>query len=232
MALVLKGKVTIKEDGTEVYIEFLNATGTYDVTDNPGGFGAPNPARNSLAVIIYAAHKLTTGDVDATVQNFNPLSVASFTISIDKTKNGVLFWNIFALPIYNSGNTYQDGDIVWDNTNPSEAFAKEMVNGEWEARTAKELLGRDTVTQTNQYSFPIPDAIAISERLAADELLLLRNFVYNQCKREDYEPAMVNNRYVEGLLNAATNAFCAQAYNEAQINLEEIFTFETQSLNA
>lgn len=233
MALILKGDVTIKDDGTELYIEFLNATGVYDVDDNPGGFGTPNPARNTLAIILVAEHKLVAADQAATILAYNPLSVTSFTITITKAVNGVLQWNLLAIPIFDSGGTYVDGDIVYDNENPAAPFIKKRVLGVWEEITAEEVVGEAVIVQANEYSFPIPDAIEVLRELSVEKLATLRDLVYgNDCKKEDYEPINNQFNYVDALISSATSAWCAQAYNEAQIDIEEVFNFETQVLES
>lgn len=230
MALVLKADVTISDDGTQLFIEFLEATGTYDEENNPGGFGAPNPARNALAIILFAEHKVA-GDVAATVLAYSPLSVSSFTVTMTKEVNGVLAYTILALPIFAEEGDYDDGDVVYDNTNPAAPFIKEMVEGVFVERTAEEIVGNATVTQKNAYSFPIPDAIALQDELAAEKLRVLRDYLNGKCKGEDYKILRDRYEFVEALLISGTNAFCAAAYNEAQIDLEEIFTFESEVLD-
>lgn len=39
-------------------------TGDYDATDNPGGYGAPNTARNEIAIFVITKYKATAGDTE------------------------------------------------------------------------------------------------------------------------------------------------------------------------
>src|SRR5690349_3227072 len=115
MPLAIKSEVTINPLGTEVYIEFLNATGVYDADDNPGGFGTPNPSRNTLAMVLVAKHKKVAGDVDASILAYNATSVTSFTVLMSEAVNGVLNYIILAIPLFDGGGSYVDGDITYDN---------------------------------------------------------------------------------------------------------------------
>ena len=108
-ALVIKADVTINTIGTELYIEFLEATGVYNDPDNLGGFGTPNPERNSLAMLLVATHKKEAGDVPADVLPYNVETVASYTVLITPEVNGVLNYVILAIPLFVSGNTYAGG---------------------------------------------------------------------------------------------------------------------------
>ncbi|MGC3945349.1 MAG: hypothetical protein QM762_12685 [Chryseolinea sp.] len=228
MPLAIKSAVTINPLGTEVYIEFLNATGVYDVDDNPGGFGTPNPSRNTLAMVLVAQHKKVAGDVDATILAYNVTSVTSFTVLMSQDVNGVLNYVILAIPLFDDGASYDDGDIVYDNTNPSEPVIQKMVDGDWVEITADEAVSESSISKLDDYSLPIPDAIAFADNLKGQKLLALRSFIYGECpKDEEYEPTRNSFEYVDGLINNATNSFCAQAYNEAQIFIEEVFTYKT-----
>jgi len=144
---------------------------------------------------------------------------------MNRDVNGVLNFNIFALPIFDPVLTYEEGNVVYDNQNPAESFIKEMVAGEWVTRTAEDLVGNDTVDQLNDYTFAVPDAIKFVEELNARKMLKLRSYVKHECEKDEYEPLRIQFEYAEGLLKSATNSFCAQAYNEAQIDIEEIFAF-------
>lgn len=232
--LVPKGDVSQNDVGNEVYIEFLNATGVYDVDDNPGGFGGSNPSRNVLAAILVANHKLVAGDVAATVLAYNPLSVESFTVTLPKALNGVLQWNILLMRIYDDAieGSYVNGDIVYDNENPSAPFIKERVAGVWEVRTAAQVVGKVAVPQANEYSLPISAAIDIQIGLNIDKLEMLPRFVYSTDggMKEEYNAVVLKYNYVSSLIQGACNAFDKQSYNEAQKMVEEIFNYESKVL--
>jgi hypothetical protein len=228
---VLKTKSTIAEDRSEVYVEFLNATGAYDADSNTGGFGAPNPARNTLAVLIFAEHQLSTENIEATISAYNPLTVSSFTIAMEKAKNGILYHGVLALPIFDDQLTYENGDVVFDNENPSDAFVKKMVDDEWEEVDLKDLVEDTTVYQAVEYSFPIADAELIKKNLLAEKLQKLRDYVYDECGEDEYKVLRDRYEYIHGLIRAASDDFCSEYYAEAQLKIEEVFNFETKVLN-
>lgn len=100
------------EEGTELY--FNDGTGDYHVDDNPGGFGAPNPARNTIALIL-AVQKIAGNDdrTDITISNDTPLSAAIWTVDAATNKDGWYQGILYALPIKTGGETA--GDVVYDS---------------------------------------------------------------------------------------------------------------------
>lgn len=161
----------------------------------------------------------------------DPFSVSSFTVVIDKTVNGTLEYSLFALPIFDDLLTYEDGNIVYDAiTDPMSPIIKEMVDGLWVAVTADELIGNEDVIQTTDYAFPIPQAIALANLLNAAKMLKLRRYIHKRCSKEEFHDLRIKFEYVEGLIKVATLAFCKQAYNEAQIDIEEVFNYESIAL--
>ncbi len=226
--LQLKTTVSRNGSGTELYVEFLNATGVYDVSTNPGGFGAPNAERNTLAVIFYGNFKLSTGDVLAVPEFYDPTSVTSFTILIDRAKNAHLNHYIFALPIFDDEAEYEEGDIVFDVDNL--VIQKLNEDDEWETLQPADLI-EEEVDQKETNSFITPEAEAFENELAALRLSKLRALVNGSCGKEDYEPTRNSYDYVDGLLEGAILDFCSGAYAEAQLKLEELFAYE-DSYNA
>ncbi len=230
--LVVKTAVSLKADGSELYIEFEEATGTYHVTTNPGGFDTPNPSRNSLAAVLVAVHALVAGDQPAVIQAYNPISSTSFTITLTKAVNGVLKYDLLLIPIFDDELTYDDGDITYDNTNPSTPVIQELVLGVWTARTAQQVIGNANVDQKNGYSFPIPEAFFYQKELLLDNLLKLEPFINQGCDCEDKDYELANTKYnwISGLICTATDAYRAQAYNEAQKNIEKIFDYQLATI--
>lgn len=229
--LQLKTAVTRNSSGSELYVEFLNATGVYNAGTNPGGFGAPNPERNTLAVIFYGNFKISTGDVEATPLPYDALTVTSFTLAIDRSKNAHLNHYIFALPIFDDGGTYEEGDIVFNNENPSAPLIQKLNSeDEWETITAADLIGEE-VDQKETNSFITPEAEAFVNELSALRLSKLRALIEGKCGKDEYEPTRNSYDYVDSLLEGAILDFCSGAYAEAELKLEEIFAYQ-DSYNA
>jgi hypothetical protein len=228
MPLLPKTDVTQNSAGTELYIEFVNATGVYDATDNPGGFNSPNPARNTLAAVFFGNHKKVAADVLAVPETYNPLSVTSFTILLNQAKNGHLEYTVFLFEIFDPIGSYVDDDVVWDNQNPSAPFVKERVASAWVPVTDLSLLiGNDNVLQANDNTFPIPDAAAFKRALNAARIIKLDAKVNNRaCGEEEYAQLAEWYNYVDGVLFAATNDFCSGAYAIAETKLEAVLTLK------
>lgn len=225
MALVLKSKVTRSTDGLLLYIEVYEATGLYNVTTNPGGWGSPNPARNTLALIFDGNHKRVDGDILAVPDANDPVTVQSFTLHLPG-KNGALNYQVYAVEIFDTMGTYADGDIVWDNQNPSAPFLKKRVSGVWTVIVAADILGDDTVVQIDKYAYPIPEMEAYRNGLNTARLELLREKEENGDDQEsDYDTIRNEFDFVDGLLDASGQDFCAAAYNEAQVKLERVEDF-------
>ncbi len=230
--LLLKSDTSQNTEGSELYIEVENATGLYDAETNDGGFGAPNAARNEVALIIVAKHILSAGDEDATVSEYDPLTVESFTVAVTRLLNGVLHYLLYAIPIYDTGGVYEAGDIVYDKEDPFLPFIKEMNEAlERVTITTEDLLGKTGVNESTKHAFIAPDAIAFRNRLNADRTRVNRQKVAGLCGEEDYEAAKLNFDYVDGELECALNDFCDTAYAEAQIKVEAILELEN-NLNA
>lgn len=229
MALELKEAVSQKADGTEFYIEVVNATGVYNVSTNPGGFGAPNPARNTLALIFYGNHKKVAGDVLAVPVTYDPLVVSQFTILLDEAKNGHIQYYITALQIFSLIGVYADGDIVYNNQNPLLPVIQKRIAGVFTTITAAQMIGEaGVVDELASNQFPIPDAINFKNQLLAEKFPILQDFINErtECLGDEYEESENNFTYVDNLLELATLDFAAQAYNQAEIKLEEVFEFK------
>lgn len=227
MALELKASTTQKSDGTEIYIEVVDATGVYDVDTNPGGFNAPNPIRNTLAIVIYGVHKTSTEDVELEFLPYSATTVESFTLAMEEALNGHSELTITALPIFDDEEDYEDDDVVYDNENPAAPFIKKMVDDEWVTLTPAELAEETETTKLVENIFPVPQAKEFMDELNAAKLKKLRAFNNQECIKDDYEDLRDRYEYVKDLLIAATDGdFCSGVYNEAQLKIEEIFAYK------
>jgi hypothetical protein len=227
--LVLKTTQERNQEGTEAYIEFLEATGTYDASTNPGGFGTPNPDRSSFAAVMVAIHRLVNGDVPANILAYDPVSVTSFTIEITPEVNGHLKYDLFLIPFFDEMLTYQEGDITYDNRVPADPSIIIYQNAQWVSIPKEDLIdsGSD-LTQKNGNALIIPVVEEFQNTLDAERLKKLREFIKQVCECEEYDKARLNFDFVDAMLGAALRAFCSGAYAEAQIDIEEILSFKAQ----
>jgi hypothetical protein len=229
MALDIKTKVERNSGGTELYIEFRVATGDYNVTTNPGGFGTPNPARNAVAVLIYGLHELTDAEIPIEPLVYDPLSVSSFTIPIVEARNGVMSYNIFAVPIFDDMAVYANGDVVYDDTTtPSAPFLKERVAGVWETRTVDQLIGNDVVVQLNDYAFVTPQIEKFINYLNSQRQLALMNKVAKKMPQDEYNRIRENYEIGDSTFQTANASFQNQAYSEAQRRIDFIFNLKNK----
>lgn len=79
MALVQRFTITESQDGSIIYVN--DATGDYDVTSNPGGYGGPNTERSNVALIIIGDYKASAGDTELTFDAYDPEVVTQFSVS-------------------------------------------------------------------------------------------------------------------------------------------------------
>lgn len=116
MALVINiVKDSINDAGTELYLK--DATGTYEVSDNPGGYGTPNPERDELALILIATNKRDgenggEGDVECEIQSYNPVSASAFTVNL--YKDGWYQIKTFGLRLYDVNTSFSLTEAVYD----------------------------------------------------------------------------------------------------------------------
>jgi hypothetical protein len=232
MGLLLKVDSSQNSEGTEVYLEVEEATGLYDADNNDGGFGSPNPARNEIAIVLVAIHKLTSGDVEATVSEYDPLTVTTFTVAISREVNGILQARLYGIPIFDDGGTYEAGAITYNNTDENDPFIQELnEDEEWVELTAAELLSKAGVNEAIKHVFMAPDAVAFRNELNASRTKFNRLKVHGLCGEEEYESARLSYDYVDGELETALNDFCDNAFAEAQKKIDAILEYEN-TLNA
>ncbi len=113
MALIPKFATSqANQEGTELY--FNEGTGTYDAADNVGGFGAPNPERNTIAIFliveIIASDNVRT---PISVANDTPLSVTQWTVDVVTGKDGWYQATQYQIPVKTGSESA--GDIVYDS---------------------------------------------------------------------------------------------------------------------
>jgi hypothetical protein len=112
MALVINiVKSSINDEGTEMLLS--DSTGSYEVSDNPGGYGTPNPERGDIALILVANNKRQDdGDVECTVQSYNPVSADEFTVELNK--DGWYQIDTYGLRLYDTDVLFDVTEAVYD----------------------------------------------------------------------------------------------------------------------
>jgi hypothetical protein len=112
MALVINiVKSSINDAGTELNLS--DSTGVYEVSDNPGGYGTPNPDRADIALILVANNKRQDdGDVECTVQTYNPVTATTFIVELNK--DGWYQVDTYGLRLYDDTVLFDVTEAVYD----------------------------------------------------------------------------------------------------------------------
>jgi len=94
------------------YFILEDSTGVYDVTDNPGGYGTPNPERASLALYLYGyKYNKDVPDTLLTIDNVAAPTAASWTIFM--SQDGYYYFKLLGFAIYDVALPYIVGDKVY-----------------------------------------------------------------------------------------------------------------------
>lgn len=114
-------KESINSDGTKITI--VDDTGNYNASTNPGGYGSPNGARNSLALFLraYAKRYNKTETLSSTLLTITPdtadkLAVASWDVTLLDSDSWIQA-TVYGLKLYadSSSVVLQVGELAWDN---------------------------------------------------------------------------------------------------------------------
>ncbi len=113
MALIINVVAgSVNEAGTE--LNLTDDTGLYDASDNPGGYGSPNPNKNEIAIILLANNKRQDeGDVLLTVQPYNPAVDYNYVVEI--YKDGWYQIKSFGLRLYSVNTSFAVTEATYDS---------------------------------------------------------------------------------------------------------------------
>lgn len=110
MAITLKF-VPYKNQSTERWT-LTDETGNYSAT-NTGGYGTPNAARNTLALLVYGLNRTSGTDVVVSPITYDPTTVTSFIFQFDDDSDRYVRAHIFAVPIQTGAEV--TGDYYWNS---------------------------------------------------------------------------------------------------------------------
>lgn len=103
---------SISVDGK--YLNLTDATGLYNVSDNPGGYGTPNLNKNQVATILLANNKRQDeGDILLTVQPYNPTVDYNYIVNI--YKDGWYQIKSFGLRLYSVNTSFSITEATYDS---------------------------------------------------------------------------------------------------------------------
>jgi hypothetical protein len=203
-------------DGTSMTI--IDSTGGYDADNNEGGYGSPNPDRNSLALFILAFSKRYEGqdeiqDVELDVVANDPLTVSAWTVLM--VKQGWVNIKVYGLKIYSTSLSFQINECVFDVT--SQRIRKILT---------KTGTGPYTYTYVNiaqedllEASVNVPHQSLLDTWIMTDLCLCLqkaRKQYFKTLDESDMQPV----RKLLSYIDSATISFELGAPADAQLKIE------------
>ena len=161
--MALSVVITVTFSGTQVIV--TDTTGAYNVSSNPGGYGAPNAAFSDYAhyVILRKKNVNLVADVVLVLDAYNPLSSTVFTYerSLDgwyeATKLNILKWTAGSYVL--NDVRYYNGTIYKANTATSSTpgadgtwtVVTDLTTIESNATLIATVLGRSTAYNADTY---------------------------------------------------------------------------------
>lgn len=228
MALELKiRKQSISNDCLTLIID--DQTGDYDVTSNPTGFGAPNPARVDMGLITFLVAKRSTGDefIALTPDDADPHLVVDWTAThgVDTIYKAIMY----GVDNWDSGTTYALDEVVFNdadnlfyksiqaaNTNNTPASSPAW----WEATTT--FADFETAIEVDAQANCFFDEFYIFEDCNT-EVCLNRKLLSANCACQD-PAALGPHRKIQLKLEGALINFGLTNYTKAQEQLEDAST--------
>lgn len=221
MALKLKiQKDSITSDCKTVAIS--DATGSYNVTTNPEGYGAPNEARSNLYLKLMVHLRKSTGREIISVAAYNENTVSNWSVTI--SEDGWYELYLFGCKAWGSGITYQTGYITYDLS--TDKFYRSLQNSNinhavtdaswWaEATDIDHFTAAITAGQPDIYddtdSFV---ELCVSRKCKAKAFLKAGCDCCDECKLQEYEKIRLKIETAE-ILEADSNFAEAQRIVES-----------------
>lgn len=109
--MTLVSKITQAAITTDcLTFSMADTTGLYNVTTNPGGYGTPNPSRNSFAIIVFLLLHKSTGYELQPISSYSYTTAEAWVAAI--SEDG--YYEVLAIsaPIYSAG-TFNLFDVVF-----------------------------------------------------------------------------------------------------------------------
>jgi len=207
---------TFSVDGTLVYIK--DSTGDYDVDTNPGGYGAPNPERNTIGWVNLVQYKASTGDVEMTINSNNPISAIQIDVTLDL--DGWIQVNGWLLPIIVGGEA--EDTYAYDT---SDGKVKQLQSSVWVEITDYTVLLSATGLITDVLNIPV---LVASSKKQLD----VNNERFDKILTGEYnETRELNDRLyneIDGRIEQSSSQFTTGNYSEFQRIIEALNKFIAQ----
>lgn len=161
MSLVVK--IAISFSATQVIVD--DVTGAYNVTTNPGGYGAPNNAFSDYAhyLVLRKKNVNNVADVVMSLNSYTPSSATEWAAT--RTIDGWYEAKKLNIPVWTAGTyasgtvKYYGGQVYQSNTSTSSTpgadgtwvVVSDLTTIEDNATIITTILGRSTVYNANVY---------------------------------------------------------------------------------
>ena len=221
MALILKvEKDSISSDCTTII--YKDNTGNYDITNNTGGYGAPNETRANLYLKFFLTLKKTIGDEQITIPSYNENTVTQWNVSL--VEDGYYEAYLFASQAYLVGTTYALADIVFDTV--TDTFYKSLLVGNIGNAVTNATYWK-AVTEVDELKAAInaPTAVGYADFYEHIELCnsrICKTKAYLKEDGCDENPSTIRYNKIRNLIDGADINGSITAFSKAQAIIEEI----------
>lgn len=200
-----------------------NGTGNHTFISgvNIGGYGAPNPERSDVALILVSMIKHSTGDMQATIAAYDPESVANWTVSVDD-QDGVYESTLFALNKKTGGESA--GDVVYS---VADSQVQKYDGSVYTLLSAENLLLEENpgVDEDLYRDYVVINSTVIKNTLNKEVTDALRKYTQKLCDFETVFAKQNDYNFVRTLLEGGVLQFCRGNYTLAQENIETLETY-------
>lgn len=212
MALqIAVSKTAVSSTGDKLILD--DTTGAYSSPDNEGGYGAPNPERVDLGLLMVVTQERTTETITAELEPYAPATVTQWQVLTPEA--GWYITNTYAVRLYVASTTdYAVNEVVYD--------------------VSSEQIRLITGGSTNAWTFTViteaelGDAVHIYQSTVLYNtytLVKLTNLRYKLLKKYFADPTEEKfNEYLEydARLKGAEYAFGLGQYAEGQKMVENL----------
>lgn len=228
MAIQYKLSTTpiFNSEGTTVTL--TDETGIYNVSTNPGGYGTPNPARNTKAILLLPLYKKISGDLQATQNTYNPLTVSTFITDIPI--DGWYQFKMFALDLLSSVdiNDEEAGDIFYNSDNNKIIRLIDIEDEDLGLIRDTEEVTLFSIKDRNEYVVATLDLFIVNNNIKTKIRVnsLINDLIFNGASFSDKKLIRYKDNYnvIRGVLEGAIYEFARSNKYVAQKNIEFLNT--------
>lgn len=224
----------INDSGTVLTIQ--DVTGNYDATTNPGGYGTPNPARNSVALFLRTYQKRYDGGdtiintlLTSTPNNSAPTAVTSWDIAL--LTDSWLQATVYGLPLYSTSTLFSVNDLVW-KVDTTQIIRIDTVSGSGPYTYTYTVMQQSDLENTdygvaystvlNTYAIPSACVCLNKSREVYFKGLSATGNAAVYSNGNYGNPDWVRYQTIDSLVKSIVYGFAIEAYANAQRKIEQV----------